>query len=52
MIFLFFCIATKKQHLYLFRTVREDCWTLHGDGKQLKEYFKDKLDVKILNERH
>lgn len=24
-------------------------WTLHGDGKQLKEYFKDKLEVKILN---
>ena len=24
-------------------------WTLHGDGKQLKEYFKDRLEVKILN---
>lgn len=24
-------------------------WTLHGDGKQLKDYFKDKLEVKILN---
>ena len=24
-------------------------WTLHGDGKQLKEYFKDRLLVKILN---
>ncbi|MFC3562740.1 MBL fold metallo-hydrolase [Pedobacter jamesrossensis] len=24
-------------------------WTLHGDGNQLKEYFKDKLEVKILN---
>ena len=25
-------------------------WTLHGDGKQLKEYFEDRLVVKILNE--
>ena len=24
-------------------------WTLHGDGKQLKDYFKDKLELKILN---
>ncbi|MGQ7857087.1 exonuclease [Pedobacter sp. WC2501] len=24
-------------------------WTLHGDGKQLKDYFKNKLEVKILN---
>jgi putative mRNA 3-end processing factor len=24
-------------------------WTLHGDGKQLKDYFKGKLEVKILN---
>jgi putative mRNA 3-end processing factor len=24
-------------------------WTLHGDGRQLKEHFKDKLEVKILN---
>lgn len=24
-------------------------WTLHGDGKQLKDFFKDKLEVKILN---
>lgn len=24
-------------------------WTLHGDGKQLQNYFKDKLQVKILN---
>lgn len=24
-------------------------WTLHGDGKQLKDYFKEKLEVKILN---
>ncbi|KQM77144.1 exonuclease [Pedobacter sp. Leaf216] len=24
-------------------------WTLHGDGKQLKNYFADKLEVKILN---
>ncbi|WP_293788587.1 exonuclease [uncultured Pedobacter sp.] len=24
-------------------------WTLHGDGKQLKNYFKDRLEVKILN---
>ncbi|RZL57276.1 MAG: exonuclease [Pedobacter sp.] len=25
-------------------------WTLHGDGKQLKEYFKDRLEIKIMNE--
>ncbi|WP_316736523.1 exonuclease [Pedobacter aquatilis] len=25
-------------------------WTLHGDGKQLKEYFRDKLEIKIMNE--
>jgi len=24
-------------------------WTLHGDGRQLKDYFKDKLELKILN---
>lgn len=24
-------------------------WTLHGDGKQLKEFFKERLTVKILN---
>ncbi|WP_443939698.1 MBL fold metallo-hydrolase [Pedobacter sp. MW01-1-1] len=24
-------------------------WTLHGDGKHLKEYFKERLEVKILN---
>ncbi|MBC6111340.1 exonuclease [Pedobacter fastidiosus] len=24
-------------------------WTLHGDGRQLKEYFGGKLEVKILN---
>lgn len=24
-------------------------WTLHGDGRQLKEYFGSKLEVKILN---
>lgn len=26
-----------------------EVWTLHGDGKQLKAYFADKLTVKILN---
>ncbi|WP_231465255.1 MULTISPECIES: MBL fold metallo-hydrolase [unclassified Pedobacter] len=26
-------------------------WTLHGDGKHLKEYFKDTLEIKIMNER-
>lgn len=26
-----------------------EVWTLHGDGKQLKTYFKDQLTVKILN---
>ncbi|WP_199120931.1 MBL fold metallo-hydrolase [Pedobacter sp. ASV28] len=26
-----------------------EVWTLHGDGKQLQAYFKDKLTVKILN---
>ena len=25
-------------------------WTLHGDGKQLKDYFRNKLEVKILND--
>ncbi|WP_293741491.1 exonuclease [uncultured Pedobacter sp.] len=24
-------------------------WTLHGDGRQLKDYFKDKIELKILN---
>ncbi|SEQ91151.1 exonuclease [Pedobacter rhizosphaerae] len=27
----------------------QQVWTLHGDGKQLKEYFDGKLAVKILN---
>lgn len=27
----------------------KEVWTLHGDGKQLKEHFKDQLTVKILN---
>lgn len=26
-------------------------WTLHGDGKQLKEYFKGSLEIKIMNEK-
>lgn len=26
-----------------------EVWTLHGDGKQLKNHFEDKLTVKILN---
>ena len=26
-------------------------WTLHGDGKHLKEYFKDILEVKIFNNK-
>ncbi|MFC4210128.1 exonuclease [Pedobacter lithocola] len=26
-------------------------WTLHGDGKHLKEYFEGKLEVKILNNK-
>lgn len=25
-------------------------WTLHGDGKQLKDYFKGRLEIKIMNE--
>ena len=27
----------------------QQVWTLHGDGRELKDYFKDKLEVKILN---
>lgn len=27
----------------------QEVWTLHGDGKQLKNYFEGKLKVKILN---
>ncbi len=34
-------------------TIREvnpsEIWTLHGDGHYLKEYFQDKIRVKILN---
>lgn len=26
----------------------QEIWTLHGDGNHLKEYFKDKITVKIL----
>ena len=26
-----------------------EIWTLHGDGKHLKSYFKDQLTVKLLN---
>lgn len=31
------------------RVQPQQVWTLHGDGKQLKDYFRDKLEVKILN---
>lgn len=27
----------------------QQVWTLHGDGKQLRDYFAGKLEVKILN---
>ncbi|MFW0716646.1 exonuclease [Pedobacter sp. N23S346] len=27
----------------------QQVWTLHGDGTQLKDHFKDRLEVKILN---
>lgn len=30
----------------------KEVWTLHGDGTHLKEYFKDKLLVKLLNHAH
>jgi putative mRNA 3-end processing factor len=26
-----------------------ELWTLHGNGKHLKSYFKDQLTVKLLN---
>ena len=26
-----------------------EIWTIHGDGKYLKEYFKDQIPIKILN---
>jgi putative mRNA 3-end processing factor len=30
----------------------KEVWTLHGDGSYLKEHFKDKLLVKLLNYAH
>ncbi|MBD3748793.1 MAG: exonuclease [Sphingobacteriales bacterium] len=36
----------------ILRTIKEvepkEVWTIHGDGKQLKKYFSDTLEVKIL----
>jgi putative mRNA 3-end processing factor len=31
------------------RTQPKQVWTLHGDGRHLKNYFKDEIFVKILN---
>lgn len=34
---------------YIERVKPQEIWTLHGDGKSLQEYYKDKIRVKILN---
>lgn len=34
---------------YISQVEPEEIWTLHGDGKFLEEYFRDRIVVKILN---